>query len=326
MGQNGQGGKAHDTAERRVFKILPHVEEPFEFDGHGSPFVPMLAGAVAGAVEHLCMYPVDTVKTRMQAVQPGQPHYTGVVKAFGSIISAEGVPRLYRGVSAIVLAALPSHAIYFGTYEFWKGYLSGGKKHGNNHGVHAVSGAFAQMAHDAVVTPVDVVKQRLQLYGAQQKTVTGVVRAILQNEGFRAFYASYPTTLVMNVPFISAHFVTYEFLKESLTPIFGYEIEPDGDIVTKPIVHLLSGAGAGALGGLVSNPFDVMKTRIQTQALPVKMRSLVGAFKHIMKYDGVRGFAQGLTARMLYFTPSAAICWTTYEAMKKLLRLDGHRH
>lgn len=26
-----------------------------------SPFVPMIAGAIAGAVEHMCMYPVDTV-------------------------------------------------------------------------------------------------------------------------------------------------------------------------------------------------------------------------------------------------------------------------
>lgn len=33
----------------------------------------MLAGAVAGIAEHLVMFPVDTVKTRMQALaHPGQ--------------------------------------------------------------------------------------------------------------------------------------------------------------------------------------------------------------------------------------------------------------
>jgi solute carrier family 25 iron transporter 28/37 len=33
----------------------------------------MLAGAVAGITEHTAMYPVDTIKTRMQALShPGQ--------------------------------------------------------------------------------------------------------------------------------------------------------------------------------------------------------------------------------------------------------------
>lgn len=33
----------------------------------------MLAGAMAGIAEHLAMYPVDTIKTRMQALaHPGQ--------------------------------------------------------------------------------------------------------------------------------------------------------------------------------------------------------------------------------------------------------------
>lgn len=33
----------------------------------------MLAGAIAGITEHTAMYPVDTIKTRMQALShPGQ--------------------------------------------------------------------------------------------------------------------------------------------------------------------------------------------------------------------------------------------------------------
>jgi len=277
----------------------------------------MAAGAIAGAMEHLCMYPVDTVKTRMQAVQPGQPVYSSVIEGFTSIVYKEGIPRLYRGVSAIVLAALPSHAIYFGTYEFCKSKLIVGRDlSDHNHDVHALSGAMAQIAHDAVVTPVDVVKQRMQLYGSQFTNVRNVVSSIIQKEGIGTFYASYPTTLIMNVPFISAHFVTYEFLKKYLESFTGESTYVDK---SSPIIHMVAGAGAGALGGLVSNPFDVIKTRIQTDALPVKMRSLFGAFRHILAIEGVSGFTNGLSARVLYFTPSAAICWTTYEAMKRVL-------
>jgi solute carrier family 25 iron transporter 28/37 len=38
----------------------------------------MLAGAVAGTLEHTLMFPVDTIKTRMQALShPGQRVCTG---------------------------------------------------------------------------------------------------------------------------------------------------------------------------------------------------------------------------------------------------------
>jgi len=252
----------------------------------------------------------------MQAIQPGQPNYNGVVKTFTSIVHTEGIPRLYRGVSAIVLAALPSHAIYFGTYELGKNML-GANQPGNHFLSYALSGAMAQMAHDAVVTPVDVVKQRLQLFGSRFTSVTEVVHNIVKKEGISAFYASYSTTLIMNVPFISAHFVCYEFLKSNLTAIFNRK-----NINNSPAVHMIAGGGAGALGGLVSNPFDVMKTRIQTDpGLPMGMRNFAGAFRHIMATEGIHGFTKGLSARVLYFTPSAAICWTTYEAMKKFLGL-----
>mmetsp|Transcript_5435 Transcript_5435/g.9099 ORF Transcript_5435/g.9099 Transcript_5435/m.9099 type:complete len:342 (-) Transcript_5435:104-1129(-) len=297
-----------------VKTIVPHVEDhEFELPGSSrSPVIPMIAGAIAGSMEHLCMYPVDTVKTRMQAIQPGQPVYANVIDGFASIAAKEGIPSLYRGVSAIVCAAIPSHAIYFATYEFVKKSFEN-----DGHHVHAIGGAVATAAHDAVVTPVDVVKQRLQLHGSRFQNPRQVVRYIMQNEGIGAFYASYPTTLVMNVPFVSAHFVTYEFLKRNISETFDKSnLNRDS-----PLVHMLAGGGAGALGGLVSNPFDVIKTKIQTNSLG-NSRSLYKAFKFILRKEGIAGFSQGLSARILYFIPSAAICWTTYEGMKKLLSLS----
>mmetsp|Transcript_2800 Transcript_2800/g.5166 ORF Transcript_2800/g.5166 Transcript_2800/m.5166 type:complete len:150 (-) Transcript_2800:623-1072(-) len=101
----------------RVVARIPHVEEEFEYNGD-SPYVPMVAGSAAGAMEHIFMYPVDTVKTRMQAsAQPGQPAYNGVLKTFSSIAHSEGIPRLYRGISPVLVTALPSHGVYFGMYE-----------------------------------------------------------------------------------------------------------------------------------------------------------------------------------------------------------------
>jgi hypothetical protein len=67
----------------------------------------MLAGAVAGISEHIAMYPLDTVKTRMQALaHPGQHLHGAPLRfALASIIKREGFLRLYRGMSAVVLTA-----------------------------------------------------------------------------------------------------------------------------------------------------------------------------------------------------------------------------
>ena len=71
------------------------------------PFQHMAAGAIAGIAEHVAMFPVDTVKTRMQALgHPGQAlRGAGVRRALRSVVRREGVRGLYGGVSAVALGA-----------------------------------------------------------------------------------------------------------------------------------------------------------------------------------------------------------------------------
>ena len=67
----------------------------------------MLSGATAGIAEHVAMFPVDTVKTRMQALaHPGQRlHGMSLHSAFSAIVRREGVLRMYRGVGAVAWSA-----------------------------------------------------------------------------------------------------------------------------------------------------------------------------------------------------------------------------
>jgi hypothetical protein len=77
----------------------------------------MAAGSFAGVIEHVVMYPVDTIKTRMQVAQANAPRYKGVFQAAAQIARVEGVHNLYCGLPAVVAAAIPSHAVYFAVYE-----------------------------------------------------------------------------------------------------------------------------------------------------------------------------------------------------------------
>lgn len=117
----------------------------------------------------------------------------------------------------------------------------------------AIGGALASIAHDAVMTPLDVLKQRMQL-GLYTSPVQAL-RAVIRTEGFGALYSSYFTTILMNVPNAAVLVVTNDWMKSILNPSGNQNFG----------AFLVSGFFAGALSGFVTCPLDVIKTRIQTQ-------------------------------------------------------------
>lgn len=274
---------------------------------------------MAGLAEHSLLYPIDTVKTRLQAVLISQAstQRTAFLNTFASIIRHEGVRTLFRGWTAVVMAAAPSHAMYFGAYEYSKHRLCA------EEGLHpfkiALSGAFAAMAHDAIVTPFDVVKQRMQLQNCQYSSIVSCAMCTVRREGYVSFFRSYPTTVLLNIPTFSTNFVVYESAKVWLS-------KKDHRLGDEECWqhHLFAGGVAGGVAGLVSNPVDVIKTAIQTvQERGYKsMRSTV---QRLMAGEkGYRVFMSGGSARAAYMVPSAAITWTVYEAIKKYLKFPIH--
>ncbi|XP_047321350.1 mitoferrin-like [Impatiens glandulifera] len=273
----------------------------------------MVAGSIAGSIEHMAMFPVDTIKTRMQVLGSCPMKSVSVRQAFGSILRIEGISGFYRGIGAMGLGAGPAHAVYFSAYEICKQSFSVGNP--NNAVAHAAAGVCATVASDAVLTPMDMVKQRLQLSNSPYKGVMDCVKRAMKEEGFRAFYASYRTTVLMNAPFTAVHFSTYEAAKKGLN-----EISPENASDEKLIVHATAGAVAGALAAAVTTPLDVVKTQLQCQGVCGCDRFISGSIsdviRTIVKKDGYRGLIRGWMPRMLFHAPAAAICWSTYEAGK----------
>ncbi|KAG8633839.1 mitoferrin isoform X1 [Manihot esculenta] len=282
----------------------------------------MIAGSIAGSVEHMTMFPVDTVKTHMQALGSCPIKSVSVTHALRSILQSEGPSALYRGIAAMGLGAGPAHAVYFSVYEVCKKYFSGNNP--NNSMAHAVSGVCATVSSDAVFTPMDMVKQRLQLGNNIYKGVWDCVKRVLREEGFGAFYASYRTTVLMNAPFTAVHFATYEATKRGLM-----EISPESANGERLVVHATAGAAAGALAAAVTTPLDVVKTQLQCQGVcgcdRFKSGSIGDVIRIIVKKDGYRGLMRGWIPRMLFHAPAAAICWSTYEAAKGFFQeLNGN--
>jgi len=280
----------------------------------------MLAGATAGVVEHTTMYPVDTVKTRMQALShPGQHlHGSSLRRALDSIVRREGFLSLYNGVAAVALGAGPSHALYFATYEVSKDFL-GGNSGGHRPSEVALAGMMATAVNDLFMTPWDVVKQRLQLKGTPYKGVLDCVKQTWRLQGPATFFKSYRTTLVMNIPFVSIFFPVYESGKKLLNA--GGDDDDEG-----LLVQMAAGGAAGGIAAWLTNPLDVVKTRIQTEGVHSRVMYSACEWKTlrmIVQNEGYGALWSGVRARVLFHIPAAAVQWATYESMKALLVNNG---
>uniref|UniRef100_A0A182JC87 Mitoferrin n=2 Tax=Anopheles atroparvus TaxID=41427 RepID=A0A182JC87_ANOAO len=267
----------------------------------------MTAGAIAGIMEHCVMYPLDSVKTRMQSLTHMKAHDT-IISTFRDMVRTEGLMRPFRGVMAVVAGAGPAHALYFGAYEYSKEMIATVSDRDNVN--YMLSAAAATLVHDAVSNPADVVKQRLQMYNSPYRSIVHCATQVYRTEGFRAFYRSYSTQLVMNIPYSAIQFPTYEFFQKLLNKDNKYN----------PAAHMVAGGAAGAAASALTTPLDVCKTLLNTQEDGAgKTRGLIEAAKKIYHTAGPMGFFKGMQARVLYQMPATAICWSTYEFFKYIL-------
>lgn len=287
----------------------------------------MFAGGLAGITEHIAMYPIDTIKTRMQSYVALRDFANlGMLHATRAIVSSEGLRSLWRGVGAVAVSAGPAHALYFATYEALRRKLAPQSLNdGLAHPVAtAVAGACATILLDGVMTPMDVVKQRMQL-GATgtYSSVWECSKRVYLNHGIRAFYAGYGATLVMNVPFTAVYFSAYETAKRLILDWRG-----KGENEFSTTSHCAAGALAGAMAAASTNPLDVAKTRLQTQGEigARRYRGLVDVLRSIRVEEGFSGLMSGVRPRILFHMPAAAVCWTTYEFCKHLMAKDSVRH
>ena len=246
---------------------------------------------------------------------------TNVAKA--AVPSVQGMSRLWRGVEAILIGCIPAHALYFSSYEIVKAATLDKQGQVTGWG-SSLAGAAAVFGHDCVMTPLDTVKQRMQLGHYQE--VSQAISSIVRQEGLYALYRSFPITLISNVPYGMIMVSTNEFCKKAWE---------SPDVPAWQTVLAASSVG-GFCAAALTTPLDRIKTCLQTQELAptclrpipkencrmaskVRYNTFMEAAAGIAKNEGFAGFWRGLCPRVLSHTPAVAISWTTYEMTKNAL-------
>ncbi len=122
-----------------------------------NPGTHIISGAMAGAVAAAATTPLDVCKTLLNtqekcAITQGNSAISGLSQAVRTIYRFQGFRGYFRGVSARVIFQMPSTAISWGIYEFFKMYLTHGQHSGRSDGAEGGVSASPSLS----VAPVQI--------------------------------------------------------------------------------------------------------------------------------------------------------------------------
>ncbi|ONI07103.1 hypothetical protein PRUPE_5G100200 [Prunus persica] len=272
------------------------------------------AGALSGIVVSVCLHPVDTIKTVVQSCRAEQKSLCYIGK---SIVSDRGLTGLYRGIATNIASSAPISAVYTFTYESVKGALLPLFPKEYYSFAHCMAGGCASIATSFIFTPSERIKQQMQV-GSHYNNCWNALVGIVRNGGLPSLYAGWGAVLCRNVPHSIVKFYTYESLKQFMLSPNEASVHPT------TLQTLVCGGLAGSTAALLTTPFDVVKTRLQTQ-IPGSMsqyNSVIHALQEIGKNEGLKGLYRGLTPRLVMYMSQGALFFASYEFFKSLFSLD----
>ncbi|KAJ2133858.1 Mitochondrial succinate-fumarate transporter, partial [Coemansia sp. RSA 353] len=229
----------------------------------------LLAGGAAGLVEAMCCHPLDTIKVRMQLRNSRRLADT-VPKSFlgvgHRIVQREGILALYKGLGAVVTGIVPKMAIRFSSFEAYKSWLANphtGKV--STLGVFTAGLGAGITEAVAVVTPMDVIKIRLQAQRhstvdpmdvPKYRNAIHAAFTIVKEEGPMTLYKGVALTALRQATNQAVNFTVYQEFKRIARQMQSVDELPSYQ-------HLILGGVSGAMGPISNAPIDTIKTRIQ---------------------------------------------------------------
>ncbi|EGI59083.1 PREDICTED: S-adenosylmethionine mitochondrial carrier protein-like [Acromyrmex echinatior] len=249
-------------------------------------FTSFISGALAGVVCDVTLFPLDTLKTRLQS-QHG-------------FFQSGGFRYLYKGIGPVVLGSAPSAAIFFITYEGIKQYSQPYVPNQYHSIIHMIAASSSEITACLVRVPVEVIKQR------KQALLSDTHRLKL-----RTLYRGYGSTVLRDLPFGVIQMPLWEYFKLYWTQ----QIERE----CTPLEGATCGAASVAISAAITTPLDVAKTRIMLSSTSAEKEEvkISTMLKEVYRHYGFKGLFAGFLPRVTGFTMGGFIFFGVYEQARE---------
>ncbi|XP_006897947.1 PREDICTED: solute carrier family 25 member 39 [Elephantulus edwardii] len=239
--------------------------------------------------------------------------FTGTMDAFVKIVRHEGTRTLWSGLPATLVMNVPATAIYFTVYDQLKTFLFGLNLTSDLY-VPMMAGALARLGTVTVISPLELVRTKLQAQHVLYRELRASVQAAVAQGGWRSLWLGWAPTALRDVPFSALYWFNYELVKSWLS---GSRTNDQ----TSVGISFLAGGISGTVAATLTLPFDVVKTQRQVQlgameavrVRPPRVDSTWVLLRRIRAESGTKGLFAGFLPRIIKAAPSCAIMMSTYE-------------
>lgn len=276
-----------------------------------------------------CMYSLDVGKTRMQ-VQGEEAKKTKIqpknmFRTLYDIASQEGFRTLYAGFSAMVLRNFIFNSSRVMLYDiFRRRYIY--KDHENRDTISVpaafMCGSAAGCIAQSMANPFDIVKVRMQMDGRRKAmglqprgtSCMQEMRHIYRQSGVRGMWRGVGPSCTRACLMTAGDVGSYDLCKRNLKKYF----EMDEGLS----LRFASSMVAGGVASVLSNPADVIKSRVMNQPTNDKgeglyYRGSIDCLSKLLKDEGFLNLYKGLIPCWLRLGPWSVLFWLSVEQLRQ---------
>lgn len=260
----------------------------------------LLAGGISGIAEACVTQPFEVTKNRIQLGHGPR----GVYSNMADTVARRGAGGLYYGLQPQLVQVSSKAAIRFAAVENFKRILPPGSTF--------TAGTLAGLTEAVViVAPTERLKvlRTSELGGLKGVGSSSVFRAavlVFRDQGLAGLWTGTGPTAARQALANGIRFALYDKFKKALPTSLG------------ALGSVIAGALTGIASTVITNPIDVVKTRIQSAPVERGAASLsvLRSVRELLRSEGLMGLTRGTGARAVKIGIGQAIIFGVYEQVK----------
>jgi solute carrier family 25 (mitochondrial carnitine/acylcarnitine transporter), member 20/29 len=272
-------------------------------------FHEFIAGNVGGLMGICTVYPLDTVKVRLQT----HKEYTSSFDVLKKMIKTDGFRSLYRGLTSPAMGFGLTFAVSFSAYGYGSRQicrLKGIDSEKMSLSDMTLAGVFTGFVQSPVRQIIERVKTVMQVRerpgGRSPYSWSGACAIdLVRKEGlYNGLFQGFGSVLLREVPQFAVYYPCYELAKTAYS---------ESGLFNPVVTLLLAGGTAGVVQWLPPfYCFDVIKSRMQSA--PKGYYSGMGhCVRELLREGGVGIFFRGQTPALVRAFPLHALIFLGYE-------------
>lgn len=240
--------------------------------------------------------------------------YPSAFSCASSILANEGPAAFYKGTLTPLIGIGACVSVQFGAFNYARRKFEEANAsralgdRGLSYGQYYLAGAFAGVTNSVISGPIEHIRIRLQTqpHGAQRlyNGPLDCIRKLSAHEGvLRGLYRGELVTIVREAQAYGFWFLSFEWMMDHDMKRNNVKRE---DISSVRVATY--GGLAGEILWISSYPFDVVKSKMQSDGFGPNMRykTMRDCFAQTYRHEGALGFWKGIGPTLLRAMPVSA--------------------